>query len=400
MAEAEAEAEAAAISDVVKGTDAADAIKRLEIERINAILDNDTKALKEINDKQITLSKNIMKGLLDNATKGGDTSKTTQINKIVVEAFDKMKTDPENGVKIWSDAEAKITALDKSFGTKCLDTLKYPFEKMYDGYSSVCDYFTSPEGKVKKLALEKSRAVMTDPNATADQKIEAQKEYVKTLNEIKPELDKSDEAGKSKYGEKLWTLMKLLFLAGGVLGALAIIAKSLNGCYQYKIGKDRLKLLTCDDFYHKDENHSYCSCGSPATPLVCDDTTNNYPYCKCAEPGVQYQVCNLEAGSTLQLYYSYDDSHSAWSVFGDAVVGAYGLLKNVPGDVSDIWAWFKKYGWIILLVLGIVIGLPFIIGAINTTKEVYHLVHPDGTTETTTKHSGGESHFNKLSRKH
>lgn len=394
MAEADV-ADEKSISEVIEGTDAVDAIQSLETEQTKAILDNNTDALKNINERRITLSKNIIKGLLENATKGGDTSKTAQINKIVRDAFDKMSpdTDPENGVKIWSDAEANITALDKSFATKCLDALKYPFEKMYDGYSSVCDYFTSPEGKVKKLALEKSRSIMNDPNSTVDQKIEAGKEYAKTINEIKPELDKSDEAGKSKYGEKLWTLMKLLFLAGGVIGALAIIARSLNGCYQYKIGKDRLKLLTCDDFYHKDENHSYCSCGSPATPLVCDNNTNNYPYCKCAEPGVNGQVCNMETGSTSQLYYSYDDSHSAWSVFGDVVVGAYGLLKNVPGDVSDVWAWFKKYGWIILLVLGIIIGLPFIIGAINTTKEVYHLVHPDGTTETTTKHTGSESHF-------
>ena len=307
MADADVDAEEKSVSEVVDETDAVDTIESLENERTKAILDNKTDALKEINERRIALSKNIIKGLLDNV-KGGDTSKTTQINKIVGEAFDKMKTDPENGIKIWSDAEAKITALDKSFGTKCLDALKYPFEKMYDGYSSVCDYFTSPEGKVKKLALEKFRSIINDPSSTVDQKIEAGKEYAKTMNEIKPELDKSDEAGKSKYGEKLWTLMKLLFLAGGVIGALAIIAKSLNGCYQYKIGKDRLKLLTCDDFYHKDENHSYCSCGSPATPLVCDDNTNNYPYCKCAEPGVNRQVCNMEAGSTSQLYYSYDET--------------------------------------------------------------------------------------------
>ena len=393
MADADVDAEEKSVSEVVDETDAVDTIESLENERTKAILDNKTDALKEINERRIALSKNIIKGLLDNV-KGGDTSKTTQINKIVGEAFDKMKTDPENGIKIWSDAEAKITALDKSFGTKCLDALKYPFEKMYDGYSSVCDYFTSPEGKVKKLALEKFRSIINDPSSTEDQKIEAGIEYQKIMDEIKPKLDKSDEAVKSKYGEALSTLMKLLFLAGGVIGVLAIVARSLNGCYQYKIGKDRLKLLTCDDFYHKDENHSYCSCGSPATPLVCDDTTNNYPYCKCAEPGVNGQVCNMETGSTSQLYYSYDDSHSAWSVFGDVIVGAYGLLKDVPKDVSDVWAWFKKYGWIILLVLGIVIGLPFIIGAINTTKEIYHFVHPEGTgtTETTTKNRG-ESHF-------
>ena len=393
MADADVDAEEKSVSEVVDETDAVDTIESLENERTKAILDNKTDALKEINERRIALSKNIIKGLLDNV-KGGDTSKTTQINKIVGEAFDKMKTDPENGIKIWSDAEAKITALDKSFGTKCLDALKYPFEKMYDGYSSVCDYFTSPEGKVKKLALEKFRSIINDPSSTEDQKIEAGIEYQKIMDEIKPKLDKSDEAVKSKYGEALSTLMKLLFLAGGVIGVLAIVARSLNGCYQYKIGKDRLKLLTCDDFYHKDENHSYCSCGSPSTPLVCDNNTNNYPYCKCAEPGVNGQVCNMETGSTSQLYYSYDDSHSAWSVFGDVIVGAYGLLKDVPKDVSDVWAWFKKYGWIILLVLGIVIGLPFIIGAINTTKEIYHFVHPEGTgtTETTTKNRG-ESHF-------
>ena len=330
--------------------------------------------------------------MIDGSFKG-DAEKSNEVNKIVTDAFEKLTGDLENDTKIWSDAEAKITALDKSFGTKCLDTLKYPFEKLYDAFTNVCDYFTSPEGKVKKLALDKFRSVMDDPNISSDEKLKAGIEYNKIINEIKPELDKSDEAGKSKYGEKLWTLMKLLFLAGGVIGALAIIAKSLNGCYQYKIGKDRLKLLTCDDFYHKDENHSFCSCGSPATPLVCDDNTNNYPYCKCAELGVQGQVCNMEAGSTSQLYYSYDDSHSAWSVFGDIVVGAYGLLKDGTKDLGDFWAWFKKYGWIVLLVLAIVIGLPFIIGAINTTKEVYHLIHPDGTTETTTKHSGGDSHF-------
>jgi hypothetical protein len=379
--------------DAVEATDAANDINNLQAEEKTAQLENNKEVLKEIKEKRVQVSKNVLEKLINNSFKG-DVSKSAEVNKIVSDAFDKFTGDPEVDLGIWSDAEAKISALDKSFGTKCLDVLKYPFEKMYDAFTSVCDYFTSPEGKVKQLALEKYNEIMNDPTANRDQKIEAGKEYAKTIKEIKPELDKSDQKGESEYGEAKWTIIKLLFFAGGVIGALAIIARSLNGCYQYKIGKDRLKLLTCDDFYHKDENHSFCSCGSPATPLVCDDNTNNYPYCKCAELGVQGQVCNMEAGSTSQLYYSYDDSHSAWSVFGDIVVGAYGLLKDTSKDLGDFWAWFKKYGWIVLLVLAIVIGLPFIIGAINTTKEVYHLIHPDGTTETTTKHSGGgDSHF-------
>jgi hypothetical protein len=380
------------LREAVDSTGAVDEINDLEAEQEQAQSDDNKKALNEIKEKRVQVSKNVLEKLINNSFKG-DVSKSAEVNKIVSDAFQKLTGELEKDVKTWSDAEAKIRALDKSFGTKCLDVLKYPFEKMYDAYTSVCDYFTSPEGKVEQLALEKFRSVMDDPNASKDQKLKAGIEYAETIEKIKGELNKSDQKGESEYGEAKWTIIKLLFFAGGLIGALAIIARSLNGCYQYKIGKDRLKLLTCDDFYHKDENHSFCSCGSPATPLVCDDNTNNYPYCKCAELGAQGQVCNIEAGSTSQLYYSYDDSHSAWSVFGDIVVGAYGLLKDTSKDLGDFWAWFKKYGWIVLLVLAIVIGLPFIIGAINTTKEVYHLIHPDGTTETTTKHSGGDLHF-------
>lgn len=371
-------AAAEAVNEAVKDIDASDTLESLKEQEIKAMLDNNTEALKEINDKKIALSKNIIRGLIDTTFKG-DALKTDKVNQIVQDAFDKIQSDPNNGVKIWSEAEAKISALDKSFGTKCLDTLKYPFEKMYDGYSSLCDYFTSDEGKVKKLALDKSRAVLNDPNATADQKIEAQKEYAKTMKEISPELDKSDKNGESKYGEKLWSLMKLLFIAGGVIGILAILAKALNGCYQYKIGKNRLKI--CDDFYHQDENHSYCACGSPANPLLCDDTTNNYPYCKCLE--VKGQVCNMEANSTSQLYYSYDDSHSPWSVVGDVVVGAYNLGKDIVGDSGDIWTFMKKYGTIIIIVIGVLISLYIIKTMIEAYTETKHIVHDAISGEST-----------------
>lgn len=359
---------------------------RAGIEKISEDIKN---APEELQKKLILekegICKDLTKSLLNNVSSldiPKDSPLRSEAYKIVSDAFDKMQEDPsvENGFKTWTDAQAKIVALDKSFGTKCLDTLKYPFEKMYNGFTSVCDYFTSDEGKAKKLALDQKRAIMDDPNATADEKIQAQKDYVKTIKEISPELDKSDQKGESTYGENFWKLMKLLFLAGGVIGILAILARSLNGCYQYKIGKDKLKI--CDDFYHKEDNHKYCDCG-PSTSSGCDDTTNNYPYCYCDE--VKGQVCNMEAGSTSQLYYAYDDSHSAWSVAGDVVMGAYNLAKKLPDDLGDLWAWFKKYGWIVLIVLVIIIGLPFIIGAINTTKEIYHQIHPDGTETTTIK---------------
>jgi len=387
MAEGEVAAEAeAAVRDVVEDTNASETLEKIQNDQTKAMLDNNTEVLKEINERKITLSKNVIKGLIDGSFKG-DEAKSAKVNEIVKDAFEKMQKDPENGIKIWSEAEGKISVLDKSFGTKVIDILKYPFEKLYDGYSSLCDYFTSDEGKVKKLALEKSRAVLNDPNATADQKIEAQKEYTKTIKEISPELDKAEEKAKSIYGEALATLMKVLFIAGGFIGILAILANKLNGCYQYKIGKDKLKI--CDDFYSQKDNHQYCECGDPPTPLVCDNTTNNYPYCHCGE--VKNQVCNFDATSKSQLYYSYDDSHSAWTLMADAVVGAYDFVKKLPSGLNDIWEWFKKYGWIALIVIILIIGLPFIIGAINTSKEIYHQIHPDGTTTTHTKE--GESHF-------
>ena len=358
---------------------------RAGIEKISSDIKNAPEELKQklIIEKE-GICKDITKSLLNNVSSldiPKDSPLRTEAYKIVSDAFDKMQENPsvENGFKVWTEAQGKIVALDKSFGTKCLDTLKYPFEKMYNGFTSVCDYFTSDEGKVKKLALDQKRAIMNDPNATANEKIQAQKDYVKTMAEISPELDKSNEKGESTYGENFWKFMKLLALAGGVMGILALLARSLNGCYQYKIGKDKLKI--CDDFYHQDQNHMYCDCG-PLKSSVCDDTTNNYPYCHCND--VKGQFCNMEAGST-QLYYAYDDSHTAWSLAGDVVMGAYNVVKKLPGDLGDLWEWFKKYGWIVLIVLVIIIGLPFIIGAINTTKEIYHQIHPDRTEATIIK---------------
>ena len=390
MAEAE-EAEAERINESVEETGAANNISDINNEVKAANDENNREVLQQLIEEKITVSKNVVYKIIEISYKGGDVSKSKEAKQILSDAIEKLTGSVDTDIKTMSDAAKQISDLDKSSGTSLWKTLCSPFKTLREAYRELVD---SPKERTERLVLDKYININEDPESTVDQKIEAGIEYQKIMDEIKPELDKSDEAVKSKYGEALSTFMKLLFLAGGVIGVLAIVARSLNGCYQYKIGKDRLKLLTCDDFYHKDENHSYCSCGSPSTPLVCDNNTNNYPYCKCAEPGVNGQVCNMETGSTSQLYYSYDDSHSAWSVFGDVIVGAYGLLKDVPKDVSDVWAWFKKYGWIILLVLGIVIGLPFIIGAINTTKEIYHFVHPEGTgtTETTTKNRG-ESHF-------
>lgn len=371
------EPEEEVIERALKETNLESKLDEIEQETKEAEKNNDNKALEEVKNKGITLGKDVITKMIEYS------GNSSEIKKMVTDAIDKFTGEPNTDIKIWSDVESKITGLDKSLGTKCLNTLKYPFEKMYNAFSSFCDYFTSDEGKVKKLALDKFRETFNNPDSSADEKIEAYQNYAENIKDISSELDKSDQKGESKYGEKLWSLLKLLFVLGGVIAVLAVVAKSLNGCYQYKIGINPLKI--CDDFYQKDDNYQYCSCGNPLNPLVCNDTLKNYPYCQCNTIGVHNIVCNMEANSTSQLYYSYDNSHSALSVFSDVVVGGYNLLKNIPNDLTDLWAWFKKYGWIVLIVLVIIIGLPFIIGAINTTKEIFHLVHPDGTTTTHTE---------------
>lgn len=336
-------------------------------------------------EEKIKLSKKIMTNLVDKVAKTSSLPKDLkeEIIKIVSDAFDNMNKDPtniESNFKIWTEAEAKISKLE---GNKIIELLRYPLDKLYDGWVSVCDYFTTDEGKIKKLLLEEKTKIMNDPNATAADKIKAQKDYVQNFKEISPELEKSYEKGESKYGETLFKFMlELAAIGGAVLGILASIAHALNGCYQYKIGKDKLKI--CDDFYHDKNNHKYCDCG-PVMPAPCDDT-NLYPFCHCSE--VKNQVCNSTPGSNDQLYYSYDDSHSAWSLIGDAAVGVFNLIKDLPDEFKSLWNWFTKYGWIVLIVLVVIIALPFIIEAVNTTKQIFHTIHPDGTTTKHDSHMG------------
>ena len=285
--------------------------------------------------------------------------------------MNKDPTNIETNFKILTEAEAKISELQ---ATKIIELLRYPLDKLYDGFVSVCDYFTTDEGKIKKLLLEEKTKIMNDPNATAEEKIKAQIDYAEQFKKISPELEKSYDKGKSKYGEILFKFMLLLATLGGaVLAILASIAHSLNGCYQYKIGQDRVKI--CDEFYHEEKNHQYCDCG-PVTRVPCDDK-NMYPFCHCKT--VLNQYCDLTPGSNSQLYYSYDDSHSAWSLIGDAAVGVFNLIKDLPNEFKSLWDWFTKYGWIVLTVLVVIIALPFIIEAVNTTKQIFHTIHPDGT---------------------
>ena len=151
-----------------------------------------------------------------------------------------------------------------------------------------------------------------------------------------------------------------------------------------------MELTTCNDFYKQNQNHSYCGCGSPVSPLVCDETTNNYPYCKCNEIGVRGQVCDLDTTHPTQIYYNYDDTHTPWSLAGDAIVGAYNIIKDAPQEFTSALDWIKKYGWIVVVVLGCLFALwiiKLIVEAFNTSKHFIHDLTSGESTEISKPHS-------------
>ena len=324
-----------------------------------------------------------------NNTKLTETEKTKTIQQIT-DFMNTISADPdptpEKGIKTWWEKCGDLT-------DKAKETLKSSFKACSDSAKSFFDRFKTPEGRAQDALMEDAQKRMEAAAASGSmpdlEKAGNDYQRARDMFKSKVELDKeADKEGRSKYGDRLWDVMKLLLIAGGFIGALAVIAAELNGCYQYKTGQDSNQ-IKCNNFYKQDQNQSFCACGSPATPLVCDPT-NNYPYCKCDE--VHGQVCVLDGTSKVQIYYNYDSTHTAFSLLGDA----YDTLKKVVADAPDFLAgvseWFKKYGSIVAIILGSLIALwiiKMIVEAYNTTR---HFVH-DLTTGKTTETATPEAHF-------
>jgi len=342
-----------------------------------AIESGDATRIKEMNAKVIEASKNVLNEAFKSSEYFKNLSEGEQ-NKLTNSLSDILNTlsnDPNPTLE-------KGMEKTSSVGKTIYDAIKYPFEKCYEGLKSL---FQSPEAKVQANLLEEARDRLN--KAYEGNSIDEKKAALANFNEIsekfKIEVDKDTKGnkdGESKFGERLWSVLKLLLLAGGLITAFAVIAAKLNGCYQYKIGSNPLKLTSCDSFYKEDSNRPYCGCGSPPSPpaQLCNDTTQNYPYCKCMEPGVHGQICDLDANSSSQIYYNYDDSHTAWSVAADAINALAKLAGGVPDFLADAWAWFKKTGYWIAIVIIIVVGLWAIVKVYNTYETSVSHTFEDG----------------------
>lgn len=292
---------------------------------------------------------------------------------------------------MWESAKSGAQTVGKA--------LAWPVEKIYDGLKATCDWFKTPEGKIKsqlnESARDKLNNLASDPNATDAEKSKALAEYEKTKNGVTEGVNndvKGDEEGKSKWGEPLWKILKLLLCIGGFFGALGLMAHQLNGCYQYSLNmtdttknKDPVQLMSCKDFYNTGDNKTFCSCGTPANPLVCDANNTNNPYCKCTEAiGV---VCNMDS-KDKKIYYSYNDTHSVWSILGNVAGEIAKIFDGLPDEVGGLWDWIKKNFKIVLIIGGVLFGLwllKLIVEAYNTTKHLVHDLSSGETSEVTKK---------------
>jgi hypothetical protein len=343
----------------------------------NAIESGNADQIREMNAKVIEASKNVLNEAFKSSEyfKNLPEDKQNKLTESLNDILDTLSNDPKPTLEKGME---KTTSVGKTI----YDAIKYPFEKCYEGVKSL---FQSPEAKVKAKVLEDARNRLNEvyENGTDEQRREALKSFNEASEGFKTEIErdtKANKEGESKYGERLWSLLKLLIGVGGLIAAFAIIAAKLNGCYQYKIGSNPLKLTSCDSFYKDESNRSYCGCGSPPEPpaSLCNDTTQNYPYCKCMESGVHGQICDLDANSSSQIYYNYDDSHTAWSVAADTINALAKMASGVPDFLKDAWEWFKKTGYWIAIVVIIVVGLWAIVKVYNTYETSVSHTFEDG----------------------
>jgi hypothetical protein len=277
----------------------------------------------------------------------------------------------ESSMKSWADNFSK-------FSEKAKKAIKAPFKCIYEYGKSCYRYFDTPEGKVKASLMDdaNSRLEKAYESGSVDEQKEALQNYNDLQNDFKSEIDKdtkADKDGQSKWGDRAWSIIKGLLFFGGIFGLLALLASQLNGCYQYTDTDS--KKLKC-----KYDNKSDCQCGGTPYPQDCNDSKNsNYPYCKCEE--VLNQYCSIEKDGK-SIYYQYDDSHTPLSALGDILNIAIDIAKKFGEGVGDIWAFLKKYGMYVIIVIGVLIALYIIKTMIEAYNETRHIIHQVSSSDT------------------
>ena len=145
-------------------------------------------------------------------------------------------------------------------------------------------------------------------------------------------------------------------MVGTLVGLFFLLPKALTGCYLFKNkGGDILKykLQGCSDWYDKDANQNYCSCGTKTVSGKevnpnCDSLPNDKinPYCigrttgdtnpRCQFPhDIRYQ-CNNISDYTKDgaIWYSYQ-LYTPMSIISDAVNTAANVYESLP-STEDI----------------------------------------------------------------
>jgi hypothetical protein len=200
-------------------------------------------------------------------------------------------------------------------------------------------------------------------NAAEERLNEAIKGLRDVLDKIKELTDAVEGSGSS--WKKTLLAMLMFFAKGGFLFLMLwIVSKQITGCYLFQ-GGNRSKLDNCSDWYAKDNNKSYCSCGTKATitnytnpdcTKILNDCKN--PYClgvtgcdltlpNCQYPnGIRLQ-CNDIANLTdsKSIYYSYQE-YSPLSIInklfelGSDIAGE---IPKLPQDIAALLQAVLKY---------------------------------------------------------
>lgn len=348
------------------------------IEEANKLLESGTdEATKQATDQKARAAQKIIYKILEIYE---NTPENSQYRQLLNDALEnKSNVTLQESMKTWSDTFKEFTdEKGKQIKEKLTSTCKYLSDSARKVYSK---YFTDPSNTAKVNAFDNANFNLQDAiDRNAPQlEIDALYDEVdKRRSALKEGVDNDTEGkkeGESKYGDYKMKILYLFLLAGGVIGALAIIAGDLNGCYQQST-KNSLKLQSCNSYYH--QNKQNCVCGISSSIVDCTNPTfSMYPYCQCNEVSSPQQIC------TTGINYYYDNTNTPWSVLGDAYNTVKTIIEDAPKVANSLWDSIKKYAWIICIVLIVIVGLPFIIRAITFTGEVYHEIMPDGGEQTT-----------------
>ena len=301
-------------------------------------------------------------------------SSTDARNAIRVELLDKAKTlakevietsksDPEKTKEIMDCLESITIDSSPENIAKQIENLKnnkpwYSLGKMYD---SVCKsikslFSSSPdsmnESKVRDGALDKLKQAMDSGDKTKIN--EAFDEYKQSVEDLQEKLEEkgSKDGSKEKIeaqdnGSWKWKLALFILACGSLVGALFLISSLLTGCYQYKNGQTPLQLNSCNDFYKKDQNQSFCSCGIPQNPPDCKDKDQNYPFCQC--PDVKDQIC--KDGS---IYYAYKECNP-FTLITDLSKFVIDNIEKAGDILGQLLDFLKKWGYVFLIAIGVII---------------------------------------------